>query len=305
VAELAVRAAGYRPRVEISPSRTDPLVHQPDPVIGWRAKSGTYLFAPYHEGGAAVRMTIWPDGSRATEAQPRERPGAPLVTLLGDSFTMGWAISDDETWAWKLQARFPGVTVRNFGTAGYNTHQATLRLAAAHRETGLSPTVVLYGFGVELQHRNVADSVWLKMLESSRRGHIAVPYCVFGPDGFACHPPLRYAAWPLASWSAAVNLLADGYDHAHDRARLRRSKAVTEQLLTRLDESTRAMGGTLVVVLLDPRAKPTYGWHLRSAGIRHVDCVDPGAAVHVVPHDNHPDGRANSYWAGCVADAIR
>ena len=74
-------------------------MHEPDPDLGWRSKEGRYVF-----GTTPIRMTFWPDHTRATAAAPVRADAA--VVVLGCSFVQGWALSDEETFAWKLQERF-------------------------------------------------------------------------------------------------------------------------------------------------------------------------------------------------------
>ena len=56
--------------------------------------------------------------------------------VLGCSFVQGWALSDEETFAWKLQERFVRARVLNFGTAGYGTTQSLLALERYLEEPG-------------------------------------------------------------------------------------------------------------------------------------------------------------------------
>src|SRR4051812_5489250 len=77
-----------------------PQIFDADAELGWRLRPGSYrTFA----GDKTV--TILRDGSRATGSP--EKP-APDLALLGCSYTLGWGLSDDETFAWKLHERFPG-----------------------------------------------------------------------------------------------------------------------------------------------------------------------------------------------------
>ena len=77
-------------------------MHEPDPDLGWRSKEGRYVF-----GTSPIRHHI------LARSHARDRP-APVradaaVVVLGCSFVEGWALSDEETFAWKLQERFARV----------------------------------------------------------------------------------------------------------------------------------------------------------------------------------------------------
>src|SRR5207247_7757156 len=127
---------------------------------------------------------------------------------LGCSFTFGWAVSDDETWAWRLQALRPDLDVRNRGTAAYSTFQSLLLLARV-LAAGEHPTRVLFGYITDQATRNVAEPHWLLLLNAfSRRGPIALPYCTLDREHrLVRHPTESYPSWPLARWSAAIAFL--------------------------------------------------------------------------------------------------
>jgi lysophospholipase L1-like esterase len=100
-----------------------------DPVLGWDNTAGerTEVRAC---NGRTTTITTGPDHARRTPAVD----GGPEVLLFGDSYTQGWEVNDDETFAWRLSERL-GVQVRNYGVGGYSPLQATLkyeRMADAH-----------------------------------------------------------------------------------------------------------------------------------------------------------------------------
>src|SRR4051812_31296349 len=68
-----------------------------DPELGWVNASNRRLT---WSGGPA---TFLPDRSRATSTEPRENDQRPVVLVLGCSYTQGFGVSDQETFAWKLQ----------------------------------------------------------------------------------------------------------------------------------------------------------------------------------------------------------
>jgi hypothetical protein len=141
-AEYLARRSGHRPRVP--ESRPEPPIHVPDAVLGWRPVPGQYRFGPYAPSGRPVEVTIRPDGSRETGSGPSA--GRPQVVLIGCSFTMGWAVSDDETWAWRLQELRRDLKIVNDGVGGYGTLQSSLLLERHLAEGSRRPVHVLYGF---------------------------------------------------------------------------------------------------------------------------------------------------------------
>src|SRR5690606_32677850 len=98
-----------------------PRMHEPDAELGWVNRAGRHVF-----GAPPIRMTFWEDHTRATAASPVDAAGS--IVVLGCSFVQGWALSDEDTFAWKLQERFPRARVFNYGTAGYGATQALVSL---------------------------------------------------------------------------------------------------------------------------------------------------------------------------------
>lgn len=97
---------------------------QPHPVLGHVPPPG---FSMKVDNPAAKwhgkQVTIGADGLREN-GQPQPE-GAPILTL-GDSFTFGLLVADDETWPACLE-RETGQPVANAGVSGYGTAQAVRR----------------------------------------------------------------------------------------------------------------------------------------------------------------------------------
>ncbi len=80
-------------------------------------------------------------------------PGVYRIALFGDSFTFGEDVSDDETFAQRLESLLPGVEILNFGVHGYGHDQILLYLREAlplYR-----PDVVLLGHVTDDSLRNL------------------------------------------------------------------------------------------------------------------------------------------------------
>jgi hypothetical protein len=93
-------------------------------------------------------------GLRGAREHEYEKPaGVQRVVVLGDSFTFGEEVSDDETYSHQLERLLPGVQVLNLGVHGYGHDQMLLYL----REEGLKyrPDVVLLGFLYDDMERNL------------------------------------------------------------------------------------------------------------------------------------------------------
>lgn len=121
-----------------------------DEFLGWRPLPNLDLVIK------GARLTTNAQGFRAAvDLERSSSPGVRRVLVLGDSFTFGEDVADDEAWPAVLDRRLPNADVLNLGVHGYGHDQMLLRL----RREGLNlrPDVVLLGFvGVDLT-RNRLD----------------------------------------------------------------------------------------------------------------------------------------------------
>jgi len=285
-----------------------PVLQEPDEDLGWRNKAGSVVWPGQGEdGGKDIRMTFWADGLRATAPAPElDRPH---VVVIGCSYTQGWAVTDEETYPWRLQAEFPSHAFLNYGTAGYGTYQSLLALeryfAADHKST----EVVIYGFIDYHEERNVAPAGWLKALATaSRGGTLSVPFVSIGANGtLERHRVDRANSWPLRSHLASVALVEDRVLELRTRGRLEQRREATDRLLLELQRVTRDHGSRLLVAILESRDEPRAHVTAFTArqGIESVDCTVPNQEVLQVPGYSHPDRRINAHWARCVGDWLR
>ena len=305
-AEILLRASGRGPWHPLFIDSAQPVIYRPDPVLGWKHTEGEYRFPAFSLFGSGVRMRFEVDGSRSTG--PSSGAGGETVAIVGGSFTEGFAISDDETFAWKLQERFPSIRVRNYGHGGYGTYQSLLLLEQVLSQRP-APVMALYGFFEGHEIRNVATADWLEMLSKMARRHstISVPYATLRGGGVIVrHPPEPHPLWPLHEYSAAISFLQHGYARLAARHRTSQRAAVTEQLLLEMQRACEQNGTELVVVFLFTNAenKARYSKLLRSHDVAFADCARPLLPAFQVPGDGHPNEKLNAAWANCIAEAI-
>jgi hypothetical protein len=226
------------------------------------------------------------------------------MLLVGCSFTMGWAVSDDQTWAWRVQELRPDVEVVNQGVVGYGTFQSLLRLDQLLRREGQQrPARVLYGF-INHGGRNVAAPRWLRGLAVDKLP-AATPYCSLTADGrLQRHPPEGYPSLPFHEHLALVALLEKAWLAWRAGGRYASAVPVTQLLLLEMAERCRAAGvGFSLVVLHVPEAvKALYMAYAEQQRIDVIDCnqehYDP------VPGEVHPNAAAHRRWGDCIAAAL-
>jgi len=116
----------------------------PDPDLGWVPRPGFQTRPGNPPGSGELSVTVDRDGLRSNGLAPTASPGSrPVILALGDSFTYGYEVSDDETWPAYLE-RGLNIRVINAGVTGYGLDQAVLRAEALIPK--FRPDVVILGF---------------------------------------------------------------------------------------------------------------------------------------------------------------
>ena len=303
--ELLLRVTGHTPWKYVVLDRNEPTVHEPDPILGWRNKEGAYTVPSYVRGGDAIDVTFLEHGRRVTG--PRNHDAKEDFIIVGDSFTQGWAISDAETYSWKLQQRYPSMKIHNYGTGGYGTYQSLLVLEQQLPRLE-SPALVIYGFFSHNEVRNVADHEWLRILSSySKRAHVNLPYGSVDDDGrLVRHDPERYVALPFREHSAMVAYIENLYMRMTARGRGESQRAVTEAILLEIDRLCAKYNAKFIVTILNADEDTTahYKAFLERSRIPLFDCNYPLTEQMRVPGEGHPNGHMNSLWAECIQEKL-
>jgi hypothetical protein len=306
VGELLLRRAVMGPFRAIGVGREEPVTSQPDPVLGWSAKPGRHVMPAQLRGGPSTTMTILPDGSRAAAPRP---PDGDRLAVVGCSYSQGWGVNDEDTFAWKLQERFPTLRIGNFATAGFGTLQSLLMLERLFASPD-PPRVVIYGMIEHHETRNIADPYWqLTLAVLAREGQIETPYATLAPDGSLLrHPPEGYPHWPLRDQLGLVSQLEFRYTSWRRLRRVPQARGVTEQLLLDMDRTCTQHGAQLLVALLGfdhEDVQAHYARFLREHGVAVADCAVPLTPDLKVPLDSHPNARMHTRYADCIGAAMR
>ncbi len=126
----------------------DPL-HRRDPRLGWVPSPGL------RRDGLTTSSLGLRGGA---EVQFEKKPGERRLVVVGDSFTFGEGVRDEEVWtdrlAKKLEQEQRGITLINCAVMGYGLDQQALRL----EELGMkfSPDLVVVGlFGPDLDRNEL------------------------------------------------------------------------------------------------------------------------------------------------------
>ena len=158
--EIGLRFSGKAPWYFISDTK-EPTVNEFDQKLGWKPKSGKYIFPAHSKNGSKTNFTILKDGNRLVSEITKKY--IEEIILLGGSFTQGWAADDKETYAWFLQKKFPDIKIVNYAVGGYGTYQSLLKLEEVLKKKN-NIKFIIYSFLRAHEDRNVGDPEWLRLL---------------------------------------------------------------------------------------------------------------------------------------------
>jgi hypothetical protein len=296
-AEITVRLAGFTPAPAVS-AEPDAQLNIEDPSLGWQNRPEirqTYRTpaAPPHT------ITVLANGARASRDPnaARQQTAGRDVIFIGCSFTFGFGLKDEETFAWKVQAAQPAWRVHNFGVNGYGTCQSYGLLKTLFERHVWRKPVVIYGFIDDHENRNVADYAWHYALSRmSTRRNVLLPSCALDESGSIVFNALRpYPQFPLRRTLATISLLEVNYLKLVGAALAAQKQRVTEQLLVEMEAFAAARSGTFAVLLFDPSGSRSsyYREFLERRGIPALAVAGAGQnpAQTLSQADGHPNAR--------------
>ncbi|TBR30312.1 MAG: hypothetical protein EPO10_03490, partial [Reyranella sp.] len=129
-----------------------------DAEQGYRANPGRYVFrySGMRQGNIEhldAVVTINPDGTRFTGKAPAD--ATRRIFVLGDSYVFGDGVNDQQTFAFLLQAAFPGASVQVHALAGYSWANALVTMQRIKEQIRPGDVVVL-GYAQYYKERHVA-----------------------------------------------------------------------------------------------------------------------------------------------------
>ena len=310
VAEVALRVAGYEPWRSANwiPARAAggevPLMTEEHPERGWANKPGKYVYSGYSAEVETITVSILPDEGRLNTSQSLNfAADQPTLIFIGGSNTFGQAISDHETYPWKIQAMYPESKVHNFAVAGYGTYQSLLTLEEKLPAISGSK-IIFYGMIGHHINRTVVDSTWVEMFYAPGKGRLP-PYATLASDGSLQRNPVEERLpWPLKDKSALIATAEKAYIRAMTRRREADKVDIMAEVLEELRDFSNRNNAELVVVLL--RDNGNWGEtrvreYLEQNDYRLADCTPAEYGdEYRVKNEGHPNDKAHTLWAGCI-----
>ncbi|MCX7379905.1 MAG: hypothetical protein NT133_00465 [Alphaproteobacteria bacterium] len=254
-----------------------------DPLLGWWPRPEARF--PMTVLGRKVVMETDRDGLRPVIGQPTV--GDRTVTLYGCSFTYGWSVTAEETFASVLQAMRPTWRVENRGVGGFGTGHNLLQL---QRDTRFEmPDFVTFCHIPALVRRAVADWEYIAAFQSH---HLIIPVVRVFPKAYLdAEGELAFRTIPF--WRPEIV----GINHRDFAPDLHYLDLVALKIYERADRIVRDGGGRFFVTLLFDHITPFLRGALARAGIEVVDAELHGSEWTNLPDDNHPNVAAHRHYA--------
>jgi hypothetical protein len=260
---------------------------------GWALKRGLRDLPVF----GTKRLSSSSRGVRGTAEPGPEKPaGRTRIVVMGDSFTFGEEVGDDETYASRLAELAPSTEVLNLGVHGYGHDQMLLYL----RDEGLGyrPDVVLLGFThIDMPRNLLSFRDYAKPRFDFTAGRLelrGVP--VPEPQAVIAAEPKRSKLLDLLSMLRAR---LDERSGATDR----RAAQVTTAILDAIAQAAATGGATPVFAYLpvqeelaqaDLRPTARQQFFLDYCSSRRVTCLDLRPAF--VGHAKEVDSGTRGHW---------
>jgi hypothetical protein len=326
---VSIGVAGYW-TIPAAPFRAegDPLITY-DREIGFvpRPHGRTRRIHLDRDGRVILSFHVFNDRRGARVTRPgMEAPTRPEILFVGDSFTWGQGVENEDTFADRAAALL-GAGGANVSMGSYGTTQS---LQMLRRNQDLAPTLVVYSFITDHLERNVqpcARSVYPFCMD--------VSHVVWDPEGRPrVAPPwsdgatrARLQARADDGWLDPVTWVVHGVDVVYGRVlwtvakhgladRLKREQAL-EYLLGEMVKTAESIASQTLVVYIPqgpndsmPDALPRSTTKLRvplldlSATFRAHRSI-PGAPPLYIPNDGHPSVAGHALVADEIASFVR
>jgi lysophospholipase L1-like esterase len=293
-----------------------------DPEIGARANPSSHArrIYPAVRDRQTFAFDIYTDDRGARVDGPGQRsPEQVDVMVVGDSFTWGYALASEDTWARHL-SRDLEASVSNFAMAAYGTTQS---LQILQRNGDLAPKLVVYGIIAHHFERNVMPCLPSYYPFCFNASHVAWNEAgeprIGRPESNGVRRFQRHLA---GDFTDPVSWLDHGIDVIRGRIEYARATYTTPTdekkeealafLLREMERSASAIGARLLVVYLPTNYYSAPQGLQRVIGdTRLLDLTeafqrerDKGANLYIVG-DGHPNQAAHALISREVAKYVR
>lgn len=302
VIEGVLRLRGHRP-YSLEETRPTILVtpggkfFQKDVLLGYRHLPGHFnielqdgfSFQAMHDS-TTLRVTAPLDMA--------ETSGKPEIWLFGCSFTYGWSVSDEQTFPWILQQKYPQFKFVNFGVNGYGTIHTYLGLKTALSEYRKPSLIIVNHADFHMERNTFSFQRRKSVIRWNFLGKLNQPYVksTKGDSLEIMYSEPEYSPWKLSTIFCSVHRLQDMVENIIDRKDL--GIEATTVLLKR--SITLSRENDVDVIITNVGSDTAFVSSLcKEMDVPFVDIsVDrEDARFNNRPYDSHPNALAHKVYA--------
>jgi lysophospholipase L1-like esterase len=265
-------------------------IFQPHPVLGWSLTPNQRREVLFR---GDVLENIGADGWRVVAGASAKARWK--IAFYGCSFTFGCSLRDEETFTSILQSMLPDVQVLNRGVGGYGTTQSYLQFRKDARERSVDAAI----FCVLSDHRyrNYGHPNWM-------RRHLSMRWHQIGVE----HMPRARLDRSGKIWFEFIpiwqpSLLHENFQFVFPDEYTLDNLMIA--LLREIREMAAAQDIPTALVLLDS-VDESFAGIMQKQFPDLLDVSTPYNTDHTfLPHDIHPNGRANEIFAQKLYPRVR
>lgn len=247
-------------------------------------------------------------GFRCTQSQEVHEDSRPIIAVFGCSITFGTAVSDEDTYCWKLQAMFPQYRVCNYAIQGFSPYESLLLMKQAL--STCKPAAVVFGYHPVQDIRNVRSYPYTWWMGEQ-------PQCELVTRKHSSRSELREAKryqlpWSFGAAPTVPLLLLFCYLQSPLLRRNRQStiRATMEHIFLEMKELCGSVDCPLLIAALDSSVpyvrffeQHEFAW-CRSLVSLDEKSEEGKYAWTLYPFDLHPNGAAHGVFAKDIDKAL-
>ena len=306
ILEALLRFTGAQPRKNPDFTKNEPLTNISDPILGWIPKKGTHEFKPWSIDGKKTYLTVNNDRSRFTGNVDDDKK---KIIFIGGSITQGWAISDNETFAYLIQKQNNNKKVYNFGVGGYGGFQSLLLLEKIFKDKD-NIDLVIYGIIPHHETRNTAAGSWMYLLNFfSKRGFISLPYgSVDKNKNLIKHKPIEYITLPFGTKSSLIAKIEKRIMKIRSLFREKKQTQISMSIINEMNKLSLKKDSKFVLLVLEKFSDSKfvdYKIFLKKNNITYIECPMPQGQEFVVQGDGHPNDLSHQNVSECIINKLK
>lgn len=309
-AEIAARIVGWGPienvdyKVEATPENW--LVG--DSIYGIALNPGSYSVTLNDSLNFSTKHNA--DGTRFVTTNDSSEQ---KIAFFGCSFTYGYGVDADFTFAGRLANQFSEFNIENYGIPGHGTVQNWLQLKELIKN-GSQPDYAILVYSKEHLDRNVMNTSYRKALKigfqnsnQSVNSNMKKARFPFFTDSTLSS--VKYTNWEncYSNWwgrdkLAIVHALQSSFS---DNDEIEQTNEITEALLKDFEKICRENNIQLLLVNLDDNQFKSRFPNFNPANYVSVGFDFSNANVTNAPHDNHPNAAGHELISQKIAPLLK